>query len=201
MADDPTKLPAIRAAGELAAQTARDRLLDAFNQCGVTEELLAMVGADLLQATKQQVKWDKGSKAVFDSDGNVVKEGSPPGFKYSKHMSDNTTRYNSLKLLMEFHDAMPSKKIDIEDKRQTRDLANALFEKMEKMGQLGADEKQLPAGGADPVEMELMEDMYVGGADVSSAVAGAGESGSIRTGEDSLLLTKQRYVDLVPTDD
>lgn len=140
MTDNPDNLP--EKIGQIAATTARDRLLDAFEQHGVTDDLIALVGADLLTATKVKSQWSAKDRH----------------FVYSKQLADNTTRYNTLKLLMEFRDAMPSKKVDITDKRQTRDLANALFAKIEEAGQLGHDEKHLPVMEAQ--EMELMGDMW-----------------------------------------
>jgi hypothetical protein len=74
-------------------------------------------------------------------------------------MADNTTRYNTLKLMLDFFDAMPSKKIDINDKRQTRDLANQLFKRLEQAGQLGADDVGNAAIDVEHTEVALMEEM------------------------------------------
>lgn len=142
----PNHPPALREIGELAATSARDNLLEAFEAQGLTTEALSAIGHDLLYATKQKVQWEKGE------------EGGPGGFRYSKHLADNTIRFNTLKLLLEFFDAMPSKRIDIEDKRQTRKLANALFAKIEQAGMLGAEDKK-EAITIAPAEVELMGEM------------------------------------------
>jgi hypothetical protein len=91
----------------------------------MTEEVLALAGADLLTATKIKAQWDAKEKK----------------FRYSRPLADNTARFNTLKLMLEFHDVMPSKRVDIEDKRQTRNLANALFARIEEAGMLGEDDK------------------------------------------------------------
>jgi hypothetical protein len=143
MSSDKKQLAQFTQIGEIAAQTARDNLLVAFRSQGISEQVLAVAADDLLFATKQKVQYDAKSKQ----------------FNYSKHMADNTTRYNTLKLMLDFFDAMPSKKIDINDKRQTRDLANQLFKRLEQAGQLGADDVGNAAIDVEHTEVALMEEM------------------------------------------
>lgn len=127
--------------GEQAAGKARRALLTAFRDVGVTEQVMAVCANDLLFATKQ--------KAQFD-----VKAGE---FKYSKQMTDNTTRLNALKLILDIHNVMPPKQVDINDKRQTRELAGELFKRIEQQGLLGIDDKNVPI--MDDAEAELMTEM------------------------------------------
>jgi hypothetical protein len=77
----------------------------------------------------------------------------PPGFRYSKPLADNTTQYNVLRLVMEFFDTMPSKKIDINDERQTRNFVNQVMMRLSQEGRHGAadDHPQLTE-----VEEELL---------------------------------------------
>lgn len=149
--------------GDLARETARDRLLTAFEEQGVTRELMAAVGAELLQAEKVKVHWDKGEPGQTDDQGRMVDPGTPPGFRYSKPLADNTTRYNTLKLLMDFHDVMPSKRVDIEDKRQTKNLANALISRITQMGVVGVEDVEREVDGPSRGEMALMGEMVKGG--------------------------------------
>jgi hypothetical protein len=128
--------------GEQAAANARQSLLQAFRSHNLTENNLAIVAEDLLHATHQKVQWDAKTQT----------------FAYSRRLTDNTTRYNTLKLLLEFFDAMPSKKVDVNDRRQTRELAGMLFEKLDKMGQIGMEDKTLPAQAAAD-EGELLSAM------------------------------------------
>jgi hypothetical protein len=125
--------------GKQAALTAREHLLQAFRSRGITEETLAELGNDLLVATNVKVQWN-GQKQTFE---------------YSRPLIDNTTRFNAFRLFVEMFDAMPSKKVDIDDKRSVQRLAGMLFEKIDKMGMLGADDKDLPVDSTVG-EMELM---------------------------------------------
>jgi hypothetical protein len=138
-----------REIGEKASQTTRAKVLQAFENAGVTHELMAGVARDLLTATKQKAQWVKGE------------DGEPGGWAYSKRMEDNTTRYNTLQLLLNFHDAMPSKKIDINDTRQTRSVVSQLFAKMEENGLLGAEEKSRKTE-ATWVEGEIVDEVMKG---------------------------------------
>ena len=148
-----------REIGELAAQNARDALLDEFEQQGVTRELMASIGHELLEATKTVVQYDKGSRAQYGPDGELREEGREPGFLYSMPLKDNVTRFNTLKLLMEFHDVMPSKKIDVNDRRQTRELAQELMAAISKEGMLGVEDKGRQIHGPAPGEVALMGEM------------------------------------------
>jgi len=131
----------LAAIGAQAAETARANLLQELRSKGIDEQALAIIGNDLLNATKQKVQFD-------------IKSGE---FKYSRHMADNVTRFNTFKLLLEFLDAMPSKKVDINDNRQTRQLAGMLFKRMEQAGMLGVDDKMVPV--VSDQEGELLSDM------------------------------------------
>jgi hypothetical protein len=132
----------VREIGEMARTRARNHLLAALDANGVHMELLARVSADLLQATKVKAQYDKGAPPTFDPDTGEIVPGREEGFRYSKPLADNVTRFNTLRLLMEFHDVMPAKRgeVDVHDHRQTRALVNALFEKMDHAGVLGVEE-------------------------------------------------------------
>lgn len=127
--------------GDQAAQDARQELLTAMHDAGITSQVMATVGLDLLHATKQKAILDPKTKQ----------------FRYSKPMPDNTTRLNTFKLVCELNDVMPSKKLDINDKRQTLELAGQLFARMEERGLLGVGDKTMPL--IDESEAQLMADM------------------------------------------
>lgn len=142
MSDHPiVKAQKVALIGVQAAEKARSNLLQALRSLGIDEIALACAGNELLYAVKQKVHFDK-------------KTGE---FHYSKPLADNVTRFNAFKLLLEFQDVMPSKKVDVNDQRSVRQLAGMLFEKMEKAGQLGADDKHVPVIG--DAEADLMSDM------------------------------------------
>jgi hypothetical protein len=146
-----TKYPIVsKEIGEKAALDARAKTLQAFENQGVTAELLAACGAELLRATKTKAQYVKGG---VGEDG----EFTPGHWAYTKPMKDNTTRYNTLKLLMEFHDVMPSKKVDVMDHRQTRGIVAGLFEALNRKGMLGIDEKTREIDGVDVVEAEVIK--------------------------------------------
>jgi hypothetical protein len=127
---DDQNLPAPRPStigelGALAAKTARDNLLESLHDNGLTEVVLADVARDLIGATKQRVQWDKVSGE----------------FKYSRPLVDNAIRLGTLRMLLEIHDVFPSKKIDVNDKRQTKELVSELLGRMEEKGLLGIEDK------------------------------------------------------------
>jgi len=128
--------------GELAADTARDRVLAAFESTGLTAEKLAYDLLLLTEATHQKVQYN----AKFDE------------WSYSEPMTDNTTRLKAVELAMKVMDVMPSQKLDINDKRQTRELAMTLMGKMEEMQMLGMDDRLLPPG-SEVEEGDLMVEM------------------------------------------
>lgn len=145
--------------GDMARDTARLRLLDELEDRGVGMEELARVTDDLLHATKVKVQWEGGKPARYDKDGNLISDGVEGGFHISPPVADNVTRFNTVKLLYDFHDVMPSKRVDIEDKRQTRAIANRLIERMTQVGLMGVEDKGRKIHGPAPGEMALMGEM------------------------------------------
>jgi hypothetical protein len=138
--------------------------LEAFDNRGINPESVSALTQQLMYATKVKAQFYKGSPAVIGEDGEVLVEAEPPGFRYSKPLADNTTQYNVLRLVMEFFDTMPSKKIDINDERQTRNFVNQVMMKLSQEGKHGTaddhpqltevEEELLAAGSGTVVEMK-----------------------------------------------
>lgn len=127
--------------GAQAVQSAREKVLEAFEQVGITARLIGEKTLELMNASKV--------KLHFDSEMGCFIE--------SKPHPDNTTRLGALKFATEVFDAMPSKQIDIHDKRQTREIVSNLFLALENARQVGMDDKGTPQ--LCSVEEELMADM------------------------------------------
>jgi len=130
-------------AGVLARDLARQQLMTALDHHDVGPDSMAQVASELLHATKVKVQWDPKARE----------------FQISEPLADNVTRHNTLKLLMDFYDTMPSKRVDIEDNRQTKAIANRLIDAITQSGMMGIEDRQREIHSPAPGEIALMGEM------------------------------------------
>jgi len=95
--NDSGKMEELVLAGRIAGNVARLKVLTALETNGVTVEKIAKTLKSLLNAGRQTAKY---VEAVDE-------------WKYSKKISDNSTRLSAVKLTLELLDAFPSQKYDI----------------------------------------------------------------------------------------